>query len=371
MLTRIGLAAAALTILAALPLGLTGSAHADTPTCAGMTATIVGTDGNDNLVGTSGADIVYLGNGNDRFVGGNGDDVICGGAGDDALYGGEGNDSLYGEDGNDHLVGGADNDTVVTGSGANSVTEGPGDDSLQGGPGTDSLDYQWSSQHSDPGTGVTIDTAAGTATGYGTDTLHGFDYFSLTNNADTFRGRDVIERVYAYGGDDTIWTAGGNDRVVIGIGTKVVNTGTGDDIVLGNGTRSTRISLNAGDDRASLKYADVISGGDGNDTMKTLRPRSRLVGGPGSDTVVGSGNRARHIGVDIDLIQQRARVLNTLSEVWYLSSIENAAGTPFDDMLYGDSGPNILRGLDGDDYIDGRGGNDTIVGGEGDDTIVR
>lgn len=371
MLPRTGLATIALLTLvtaAALPLG---TAHAVGPNCDGLPATIIGTSGPDNLTGTPGTDIVYLGSGNDRFIGGGGDDVVCGGSGDDALYGGEGNDSLYGEDGNDHLVGAAGNDTVATGSGANSVTEGPGDDTLLGGPGTDSLDYQWSSQHGTSGAGVVIDAAAGTATGYGNDTLHGFDSFSLTNEADTFHGRDVIERVYSYGGGDTIWTAGGNDRVVIGIGAKVINTGAGDDVVVGSGTRSTRISLNAGDDRASLNYAEVVSGGDGNDSLKTIRPRARLLGGAGSDTVVGSGNRARHIGLVIDLVRQRARVLNERSEVWYLNSIENATGTPYDDMIYGDSGPNVLRGLAGDDYLNGRGGDDRLDGGRGADTIVR
>jgi Ca2+-binding RTX toxin-like protein len=369
MLARTGLAVIAATTLAVMPLPLLTAAHADAVTCAGLTATVVGTAGDDDLQGTDGVDVVSMGVGNDRFSGLGGDDVVCGGPGDDSLYGGEGNDSLYGEDGNDHLAGQDGNDTVVTGGGRNSVVEGLGDDTLRGGTGIDLLDYRIPSSHGTAG--VVIDTAAGTASGYGSDTLRGFDQFRLTGHDDTFRGRGTAELVDAYGGSDTIWTAGGNDRIGVGIGSHVINTGTGDDKVDGWGSRGTRISLNAGDDQARLMYAGVISGGDGNDTLETYRPRSRLVGGPGSDTVIGVGNRDSNTGVDIDLVRQRVHSLTTLSEVWYLNTIENATGTPYDDLLFGDSGPNILKGLGGNDYINGRGGDDSISGGDGDDTIIR
>jgi serralysin len=62
-----------------------------------------------------------------------------------------------------------------------------------------------------------------------------------------------------------------------------------------------------------------------------------------------------------------------------LTSIENATGSNFNDVLTGNSANNVLKGDAGDDVIDGRGGNDTIysglgvdalTGGEGQDTFV-
>lgn len=366
MITRTGLTLAV--ALAALPLGV-GPAQAATHTCGGLPATIVGTPGKaDYLTGTDGPDVVYLGYGNDRFDGKGGDDVICGGAGNDTIVGGGGNDTIYGEDGNDVLTGGAGDDIVSTGSGRNSVIEGAGDDTLRGGPGTDRVSYYTFGTYK--AASVHIDAVAGTATGYGTDTLSRFERYDLTRSADTFRGSDVSEVVDGRGGDDTITSAGGNDQVSFGIGTVRVSTGTGDDAVGGTGSHESRISLGDGDDQGDASAAAVISGGDGNDSLRTFYPGSRLEGGAGSDTVYGAVGRDLHTGDVIDLVSQTAHVIGQ-HHLWYLSSIENAGGTYGDDRIYGTAGDNVLNGYDGDDYINGRGGHDTIDGGYGDDTIVR
>ena len=89
------------------------------PTCRGIQATIVGTEGNDVRTGTSGKDVMVGLGGNDKLSGLAGNDLICGGAGKDGLKGGKGNDKLYGEAGRDTLRGG------------------PGKDKLKGGPGKD------------------------------------------------------------------------------------------------------------------------------------------------------------------------------------------------------------------------------------------
>ena len=60
--------------------------------CNGLTATINGTPGDDNLIGTEGDDVIAGGDGNDTLVGNGGNDIICGGNGNDELSGGDGND---------------------------------------------------------------------------------------------------------------------------------------------------------------------------------------------------------------------------------------------------------------------------------------
>jgi Ca2+-binding RTX toxin-like protein len=47
-------------------------------TCEGETATIVGTNGNNDITGTSGDDVIAALGGNDRIRAQGGDDLVCG-----------------------------------------------------------------------------------------------------------------------------------------------------------------------------------------------------------------------------------------------------------------------------------------------------
>ena len=89
--------------------------------CDGLAATIVGTDGDDELQGTVGDDVIVGRGGNDRILGDTGDDTICGGPGDDDLIGQDGADRLFGDLGNDVMEGGADNDICDGVSGIDSA----------------------------------------------------------------------------------------------------------------------------------------------------------------------------------------------------------------------------------------------------------
>jgi hemolysin type calcium-binding protein len=96
-----------------------------TPHC-GKRATLVGTEGDDEIVGTNKADVI---------VGLGGKDVIKGKAGADRICGNEGNDVLGGGPGNDRLHGGNRNDKLRGNSGRDYLLGGPGRDKLSGGRG--------------------------------------------------------------------------------------------------------------------------------------------------------------------------------------------------------------------------------------------
>jgi Ca2+-binding RTX toxin-like protein len=49
--------------------------------------------------------------------------------------------------------------------------------------------------------------------------------------------------------------------------------------------------------------------------------------------------------------------------------MEDAVGSPFDDVLVGTVESNILSGLDGDDRIEAGPGNDRLIGGAGNDLL--
>ena len=143
------------------------------PSCLGLYATIVGTQGADAITGTPAADVISARGGDDIIDGGGGADLICGddgrdriighdgrdrvlgGAqgdvilggngrdiakgelGNDKIDGGKGNDKLYGQQQRDNLVGGKGRDLLRGGPGRDRLTGGPAHDRLRGGPGKD------------------------------------------------------------------------------------------------------------------------------------------------------------------------------------------------------------------------------------------
>jgi Ca2+-binding RTX toxin-like protein len=72
-----------------------------TATCAGGTATVVGSRRADRLHGTRGDDVIAAAGGGDIVSGRGGADLICGGGGPDRLAGGPGDDRLEGGAGTD------------------------------------------------------------------------------------------------------------------------------------------------------------------------------------------------------------------------------------------------------------------------------
>jgi RTX calcium-binding nonapeptide repeat (4 copies) len=103
------------TIFAEVP-AATPPSHAP-PTCNGKPATIVGTDGSDDLGGTQGPDVIVGLGGNDFTNGRHGNDVICGGDGADYIDGGLGEDRLLGQAGRDALSGHKGKDRCEGGKG--------------------------------------------------------------------------------------------------------------------------------------------------------------------------------------------------------------------------------------------------------------
>ena len=264
-------------------------------------AVVSGGAGNDLIEGSEAGDQIAAGSGNDSVSGFGGDDLIIGGGGNDSLNGGSGLDHFFasseaaglagpvGSDGNDTIDGGLDDDRYDA-TAINSA--------------------------------VTIDLAAGTATG-------------------TDIGNDVlisIEEAYGGSGNDTI---SGDD------GRNILSGGPGDDVLSGAGG------------------FDLLIGGAGAD---------RLIGGDGRDVAIYGQSLA---GVEIDL--QSGNGHGGHAEGDQLTGVEDVTGSNYDDLLYGDGNANDLElgrgddtafGRDGNDTINGEGGNDTINGGTGNDHLT-
>ena len=125
-----------------------GVSDAKTIKCAGKKATIVGTQGSDEIVGTAGDDVIAGRSGRDVIDGGGGNDIVCGGKGPDKISTGDGADKIFGGrsrdtidagDGANVVLGGRGNDIVVTGEGDDLIDGGFGNDLLIAGAGFDNV----------------------------------------------------------------------------------------------------------------------------------------------------------------------------------------------------------------------------------------
>ncbi|MCE6957695.1 M10 family metallopeptidase C-terminal domain-containing protein [Cereibacter sphaeroides] len=235
----------------------------------------------ENLIGSDDRIDRFIGTSADNhFWGRGGGDYFNGRGGDDVLDGGNDGDILYGDAGNDTVIGGA------------------GQDYLNGGEGIDTVVYAGSSA------GVTVDLAAGTASGGDAD-----GPVQIVGRGTAIR-HDILadfENVVGSSHDDRLVGDGRANRL---------SGGSGDDTLTGGGGRDT---LNGGAGRDTADYSVATSG-------VTL-----ILGLGGSQ-----GDTYR--------------------------SIENLAGSGLGDRIVGDRAANVLTGQGGADILFGLAGDDTLLG---------
>src|ERR671914_2177060 len=169
--------------------------------CLERIPTVLGTPGNDVLTGTVG------------------DDVIAGLGGDDVIVGREGHDLICGGDGNDRITAGPGlfESDVVSGD--------PGDDLVVVRSTASVVVYAFA-----PGP-VTIDLEAGTAKGWGADTLVGVHNVIGSRFDDVIRGSDGFNCLDGDAGNDTLLGLAGEDCLYGGAGSDQLDGGLGSDVI--------------------------------------------------------------------------------------------------------------------------------------------
>jgi serralysin len=373
-------------------------------------AHIVGTNGNDSLVGTSGVDTIEGLGGNDTLVGLGGSDSLNGGLGNDRyvvgtgdvlsdaggvdtietsitwhlaagfenlvatgtastshggnnlnnhITGNAGANWIAGREGNDTLLGGAGGDTFNMSNGAGASY---GSDSIDGGTGVDTLDFGAAARSA-----VTVDLAAGTASGGGTAGAGTVVFISIENvNGSAFNdsitGNEAANFLFGFDGNDLLSGGDGNDRL---------EGGAGDDRLRGQFGADTLVGGDGNDDLNADQVgfgtgnaADSLNGGAGNDTLDGGFGSNTLDGGLGDDTyrVWNTGDILSDAG-GIDSVI-------TIHTNWTLGAGFENLSTTTDDQ--GSSAASFLAGnelnniVDGSEMnvgrIEGRGGNDTLYG---------
>lgn len=216
--------------------------------------------GSDDLIaGGAGDDSIWGGAGNDTLYGdvpdddsafgvslgsaGNGADVIYGGDGADTIHGNGGSDTLYGEDGDDTFVMGDDDGAADTVWGGDNGAD----------AGTDTVDF------ANAGAGVSIDLAAGTATGAttGNDTLNGIENATGTGFDDTISGSAADNTLIGGGGADTLSGLAGADNIFGYAGDDVLIGGEGVDNLTG-GTGADEFRFEGGSGATALEKATSL-----------------------------------------------------------------------------------------------------------------
>ena len=371
MLRRLLVGSAVLSLVpgfAALPAAL--AASAPVPMCAGLPATIVGTDGPDSLEGTDGADVVALGAGGDEFFGHDGDDVICGGPGGDDLSGMGGADRISGgggpdeihQDGPDELIhGGSDDDVIHTGS-----TQPPNwTGTLVGGSGFDLFRFGGAT----PG-GLVVDVSAGTVRGAGSFDIDDFEAYSLTSEHDVFRGGPGRDEIYGIEGGDELSMGAGTDVVLITALSRsgsTVRMGPGNDRATVAAGGRHRLWLGRGDDSARVAARIEVRAGPGNDHIRPLGHGGKIwsVRGESGRDILDLSQMQRAVRLDASAGTVTLRNGN----VHRFSGFERYRGTTRGDTLLGSDGPDRVYGDDGADRIRGRAGDDALFGNGGADVI--
>lgn len=464
-------------------LGLGTAEGQGSDTLAGVESALLYSNGDDVLVGSDAANRFWSDRGADQESGLAGDDVFLAAPGDDTVDGGDGSDTAdFSDDGpvtvhlvsgvaqsnggTDALVGienvtGSPSDDVITGDDADNVLRGmDGQDTIRGGGGNDELrgganserrgkvdqlsggpgddlidgfDLDMGKRQKDTwdevdfGTAtvpVTVDLAAGTAVGEGTDTLLNIEDVVGTAQDDTLSGSDLSNEINGGAGNDVVSGAGGDDVLKDSKGDDAYDGGEGIDVITFNlSTESVHVDLSTGtatgqgtdaitgvenvagslfddqitgDDGPNLlnggygsdtveggagddalrgnRGNDDLSGGDGADVLSPHRGKDATHGGEGDDIVFGSWDTDTHNGgpgVDTinystshdELDLDLTAGTATADATDQLTGFENAVGTNQSDHLVGDAGDNRLDSGRGVDEITGLDGNDVILSG--------
>ncbi|HEX2592337.1 MAG TPA: M10 family metallopeptidase C-terminal domain-containing protein [Rhizomicrobium sp.] len=338
--------------------------------------------GSCTLIGGALTDTIPGGRDGDTLIGGGGDDTLTGGYGDDTLGGGTGNDTLNGGSGNDIVsfataTGGVTVDLGLSQLTA-SATEGTdtlisiegvigsqyddtfrgtkADNVFNGGDGNDTIDYSSATGAIQAALNATFQQATGG--GQGNDTLLSIENIIGSKGGDTVWGTTGSNIFVGGGGDDLIYSFGGQDTFVYKALSDLTSKG---DAIIGFDRGAGTLDLSA---IAGLKF---IGGAAFSGAAGEVR-----VGFTSADTVVEiDADGDRIVDGRITLRSFLASLSETTAGSLKLvaNAVHPITGTSGADKIVGTAADDVIQALEGDDLIYASAGYDTIDGGTGHNTV--
>lgn len=169
-------------------------------------------------------------------------------------------------------------------------------------------------------------------------------------------------------GNNSIDLSGVSASVFTGLPTISVQSGNGDDVIIGSPDLAMSASGQDGDDSITGGSgndtlnggdgADLISGLDGDDSIDADDGDDVVMGGDGNDTIeAGDGNDTVDGGLGDDNVRGG-------------DGLDSISGNDGQDTLNGNSGDDTISGDAGADFLLGGGGADLVNGGDDDDTLL-
>jgi Ca2+-binding RTX toxin-like protein len=316
-------------------------------------------------------------------------DSLLGNDGDNEIEGNAGNDTIDGGLGRNHLSGGQGNDAIISRSGRDAIEGGAGDDTItvydseneqpyiDPGLGSDTIiavgDVEISLSYRSLDQGVQIDLALGQTLKQGgaVDTFGIVEQVTGSFGNDTILGSDRQYEAYeASFGSDVIDGRGGFDELRF---IDEQETGVIVDMAAGTatGSFSTLVTFSNIESIQGSRGADSVAGSNAEyEQFRMLGGNDTIDGGAGIDRVDYSSDQffgGNGVGVTVDLAAGTAT--DALGDTDTLTSIEEAAGTDWADVLSGSAEDNWLLGNSGNDTLNGREGVDVLVGDEDSDLL--
>ncbi|KIT14760.1 calcium-binding protein [Jannaschia aquimarina] len=379
---------------------------------------------------------IKAGLGNDTIRGGSFDDILSGASGRDTIFAGAGNDGLYGGNGEDVLYGGHGDDLIIGAAQGDIMTGGAGADTFlireeDFGPIADRItDFElgvdlihvaaaefenvadlhayWN--ESEGGSVVVFNHSSGGKSRilvegitpheilqrenfeFGADLTAVGLHLLGTSREDTLSGssgNDTLDGGYA---SDLILAGAGDDRITVADGADLANGGSGDDVILLNGSETfdqgysaynassmaqtgTGVYLSiAGKKKLDAVVfgkdgADVIQLSDDSDAFFLHDNYSEFHGSLAlAHDTYGRMGVARFVDVETILGMGGDDVIDLTSPDYSLAGMQMLIdGGTGNDIIWGSDATEVLLGGNGDDTLFGGVGGDTLVGGAGAD----
>ncbi|PDT00614.1 RTX toxin, partial [Rhizobium chutanense] len=213
---------------------------------------------------------------------------------------------------------------------------------------------------------------------------------------DNIVGNEANNTLWGNAGDDSLYGGIGDDTLIGGVGSDWMVGGAGNDLYVvddsfdfviesaNQGTDAVQTALSSYTLRNNVEIltytgsssftgtgnalANMITGGDGSDTLDGGAGADILIGGAGSDTYIVDSvadSITENADAGTDMVRATSASYTLGANVENLTYIGTATfiGT-------GNALNNILTGGAGADTLDGKAGSDTLIGGAGNDTYV-
>ncbi|OYU48255.1 MAG: hypothetical protein CFE31_11385 [Rhizobiales bacterium PAR1] len=326
--------------------------------------------------------------------------VITGSSGANALTGGSGNDVIDGNGGADIILANGGDDSVIYRGTETSIDGGSGTNTLTLSVAT-TVNLANSDQTNGDAVSVAnfqiVDASALSAAVLLSGSI-GDNILIGGSGADVIDGAGGLDTVQAGGGNDTVSYYGTEASLDGGSGTNTLVLNAAATINLAAGDQSTGdvtvIASFQNVDASALSTAvsltgstgvNILTGGDGNDTLDGAGGTDTLTAGNGNDTVNYHGTEVTIDGENgsdtlilvaaggITAIDFRGAsgLDQTTGDSVAIANFENldASVVSAGMAITGSVSANVLAGGLGNDTIDGNGGTDTITAGAGNDTV--